>query len=75
MNPDNFTLEFVPVAANVDPCKHCFFSKSADAPIHGDGDRCAMNDLEQEATKDIHCHSFDGGRTDGQKGYWRLKLQ
>ena len=74
MNLNSFTLEFVPVAETVYPCKFCFFSKSIDAPIHEDGNGCAMNDLEQEATKDINCHSFDGGRTDGKKGYWRLKL-
>ena len=73
MNMNSFTLEFVPVAANENPCLKCFFSKSI-AMRYDDGDRCTMNDLEQEATKDINCHSFDGGRTDSQKGYWRLKL-
>ena len=74
MNLTSFTLEFVPVAKTVYPCKFCFFYEIADAPPRENGDCCTMNNLEQEATKDINCHSFDGGRTDGQKGYWRLKL-
>lgn len=75
-NTKSITLEFVPVTVvTAETCHKCFFAKTADVQLAHDCDICAVDDLEDEVMKQFACRTFlRGGRTDGQNGYFRLKV-